>query len=275
MQHSEFYFNCHEKKLFGQWWKPQEIRAVIVLVHGMGSHSGRYSSFVVPEFIDKGFAVISFDHFGHGHSEGKRGTCPGYEAVLDSVSEIFQKADEFFKDYPKFLYGHSMGGNVVLNYVAHRNPEVAGVVATSPFLRIAFPTPFWKMTLGKIFYRIAPHVTFSSGIEARYISRDEKEVKRYKEDKLVHDRVSPNFTFPFIEAGENIIGLASKFHHPLLLLHGTDDYITSHYASKAFAKQAENYTDLKLMEGGYHELHNDLDKHEVMNYITNWMESKL
>ncbi|UNY98481.1 alpha/beta hydrolase [Zhouia spongiae] len=275
MQHNEFYFYCHNKKLYGQYWKPQQLKAVVVLVHGMGSHSGRYSSFVVPEFIDKGYAVIGFDHFGHGHTEGKRGTCPGYEAVLDSITEVFDKVDELFNGFPRFLYGHSMGGNVALNYVLRRKPELKGVVITSPFLRIAFPTPAWKMALGKLFYRIAPNITLSSGIDAKYISRDEKEVNKYKEDKLVHNRISPNFSIPFIKAGEEAISKALQLHLPLLLLHGTDDYITSHYASKAFAKQSEKYTELKLFEGGYHELHNDLEKQEVLNTITGWMDNQL
>lgn len=275
MQHREFYFYSHNKKLYGQYWRPQNIKAVVILVHGMGSHCGRYSSFVVPELIDAGCAVIGFDHFGHGHSEGKRGTCPGYEAVLDCIDEVREKADEFFGPYPTFLYGHSMGGNVVLNYVLRRKPDLKGVVATSPFLRLTVPPAYWKLLLAKLCYYVYPAVTLASGIEMKYITRDEEELRKYKEDKMVHDRVSPRFSVPFIRNGQWAMEKASAWNLPLLLLHGTGDGITSYYATKAFAKQSEAYSRLELFENGYHELHNDLEREKVLTTIKDWLKANI
>ena len=274
MKHQEFYFNSHKKQLFGQYWKPQHIRGVVVLVHGMGEHSGRYSDFVVPELIDKGFAVISFDHFGHGHSEGKRGHCPNYQALLDSVKEVLNKSKDVFGNQPTFLYGHSMGGNVVLNYIMRRHPNIKGGVVTSPFLRLAFQPPKWKLILGKIMLRIYPSITLPSGLDPQAISRIEGEVKKYKDDKLVHDKVSPVFSFPVIEAGKYAIDMSHTLTVPLLVLHGTGDQLVDHKATVEFAKSAPN-TTLKLYQGGYHELHNDLEREDVIKTITDWMESML
>ena len=276
MKHQEFYFNCYKKQLFGQYWEPkqQTTNAVVILVHGMGEHSGRYSDFVVPEFIDKGFAVISFDHFGHGHTEGKRGHCPSYQALLDSVKQVFLKAKEVFGDKPTFLYGHSMGGNVVLNYIMRRHPDIKGGIITSPYLRLAFQPPKWKMTLGKLMLKIYPSITLPSELDTKAISRIDSEVKKYEDDKLVHDKVSPKFTFPMLDAGQYAIEMSHTLNVPLLVMHGTGDQLVDHNATIEFAKSAPN-TTLKLYEGGYHELHNDLEREDVIKTIIDWMESKL
>ncbi|WP_335965291.1 lysophospholipase [Galbibacter sp. PAP.153] len=274
MEYQGYHFYCRNKRLFGQYWHRESPKSAVILVHGMGEHSGRYTSSLIPELVHAGYAVFSFDHFGHGHSEGKRGHCPSYKAVLDSVEAVFEKKEEVFPGLPVYLYGHSMGGNVVLNYVMQRNPKIEGIIVTSPFLRMAFDPPSWKINMGKIFYYILPFVTMPSGIEPKYISRDEREIEKYKEDPLVHDRISPNFTFPFIKWGEWVLNNAKAIEKPILLLHGTGDYITSHWASKAFAKQSD-FVTLKLYKGGYHELHNDLEKEDVYKTVIEWLDGQL
>ena len=274
MKHQGFYFTSHKRQLFGQYWEPQQTKAVVILVHGLGEHSGRYSDYVVPELIDKGFAVISFDHFGHGHSEGKRGHCPNYQSLLDSLKIIFIKAKEVFGEKPTFLYGHSLGGNVVLNYIMRRQPDIKGAVVTSPFLRLAFEPPKWKLILGKIMWKIYPSITLPSGLNPKAISRIDDEIKKYTDDTLVHDRVSPNFSFPVMEAGEFAIDKSHTLSVPVLVLHGTGDQLADHKATIEFAKSAPN-TTLKLYEGGYHELHNDLEREDVLKTILEWMDSKV
>ena len=274
MQHQGFDFYCHNKRLFGQYWHGEQTKAVVILVHGMGEHSGRYTGSVIPELVHAGYVVYSFDHFGHGHSEGKRGHCPSYKAVLDTIDAVSEHKEENFSNIPTFLYGHSMGGNVVLNYAMKRKHEIQGVITTSPFLRMAFDPPSWKLSAGKLFYYILPFITLPSGIESKYISRDEREVEKYNDDPLVHNRISPNFSIPFIKRGEWVLNNPKELEVPLLLLHGTGDYITSHWASKAFAKQSELIT-LKLYKGGYHELHNDLDREDVFATIVSWLDGQL
>ena len=116
MKHEEFNFNIYDTNFFGQYWEATSTNAVVVLVHGMGEHSGRYNH-VAKKFTENNFSVIAFDHFGHGKTEGKRGHNPKYDAVLDSVEKSIEKANELFADKPLFIYGHSMGGNVAVNYL--------------------------------------------------------------------------------------------------------------------------------------------------------------
>ena len=110
----EFSFNIYKTNFYGQYWQAENTKAVVVLVHGMGEHSGRYHH-VAKKLTKNDFSVVAFDHFGHGKTSGKRGHNPSFEAVLDSVSNTIEKAKELFPKKPIFLYGHSMGGNVVIN----------------------------------------------------------------------------------------------------------------------------------------------------------------
>ena len=103
MTHQEFNFNYHKTNFFGQFWKPEKTKAIVVLIHGMGEHSGRYIH-VAKKLTDNDFGVISFDHFGHGKTTGKRGHNPNFDAVLESISKLIDKAKDIFGNKKIFLY---------------------------------------------------------------------------------------------------------------------------------------------------------------------------
>ncbi|MGB1042706.1 MAG: lysophospholipase [Tenacibaculum sp.] len=272
MTHQEFTFNYHKTDFYGQFWQPETVKGIVIIVHGMGEHSGRYHH-VAKKLTDNNFGVIAFDHFGHGKTTGKRGHNPGYDTVLESISRLIDKAKETFGGKPMFLYGHSMGGNAVINYVLRKNNILSGVIATSPFLKLAFQPPAWKLSLGKIMQKIAPSITLGNELDANDISRDKEEVKKYVDDSMVHDKVSPNFSLSFIDAGKWAIQNASSLKTPMLLLHGTGDKIIDYKGTEAFAEKSDKAT-LKLYKDGYHELHNDLCKDELLNDIADWLISK-
>lgn len=269
MTHQEFNFNYHKTNFFGQFWKPEKTKAIVVLIHGMGEHSGRYIH-VAKKLTDNNFGVISFDHFGHGKTTGKRGHNPSFDAVLESISKLIDKAKDIFGNKKIFLYGHSMGGNAVINYTLRKKHNLQGVIATSPFLKLAFQPPKWKISLGKIMQKIAPSITLGNELDPNDISRDSNEVNKYINDPLVHDKISPNFSLTFIDSGEWAINNASLLKTPMLLLHGIDDKIIDYRGTEAFAENANN-TTLKLYENGYHELHNDLCKDEMLQNIVDWI----
>lgn len=271
MNHQEFDFNVYNTVFYGQFWKARITNAALILVHGMGEHSSRYGGIFGPEFIENNISIITFDQFGHGKTPGKRGHNPGYNYLLECITKVTAKAKAIFTDAPLFLYGHSMGGNLVINYALRKNPSIKGVIATSPFLKLAFQPPSWKLKLGKILQQITPGATMKSGLDPKAISRNAEEVKKYITDPLVHDRISPNYTFPIMEAGKWAIENAGKLNIPLLLLHGTGDRLTSYKASEEFAKQGNKRVTLKLFQGGYHELHNDLCRDEFLKTILIWI----
>jgi len=265
-----FTFKLHNTEFFGQYWKPQITEAVIVLVHGMGEYMYRYEESVIPYLIKNKFAVLAFDQFGHGKTSGKRGHCPSYEALLESVDFAIEKAEKVFPEKPIFLYGHSLGGNLVINYALRKNHKLEGIIATSPFLRLAFNPPKWKVAFGKLLLKISPSLTMPSELEVDAISRDKTEVTKYINDPLIHDKVSPMFVFPVIEAGEWAIENANKLQIPILILHGTSDRIIDYRGSEAFCDRTK-IASLKLFSDGYHELHHDTCKEEFMKTILNWL----
>jgi len=273
MTHKEFNFNIYNTDFYGQYWQAKNTKAVVVLVHGMGEHSGRYKH-VAKKMTENDFSVVAFDHFGHGKTNGKRGHNPSFEAVLESVSKTIEKAKEFFPNVPIFLYGHSMGGNTVINYGIKKTNDLKGIIATSPFLKLAFEPPKIKLALGKLLQKIAPSITMGNELDANDISREKIEVDKYINDPLVHDKISPNFSLTFIETGKWAIENARKLQTPMLLLHGAGDKIIDYKGTQEFANNSDKAT-LKLYEGGYHELQNDLCKEEMLQDVVNWLNSQL
>jgi len=270
MIREEFTFNLYNTKFYGKYFQPKNVKAVIVLVHGMGEHSKRYERFVIPFFNQNSIGVITYDQFGHGLTEGIRGHNPGFEAVLDCVDVMIEKALEVFGEKPIFLYGHSMGGNVVINYALRRAHKLKGIIATSPFLRLAFSPPGWKILLGKILQKIMPSITMGNEVDVNALSRDKNVVELYKNDPLVHDKVSPNYSIVFMETGEWAIQNAHNIGIPMLLMHGKGDRLTSWKASEEFRDKANKNVELHLFKDAYHELHNELNKNEIVEKMITW-----
>lgn len=274
MKQKTFTFNIYKTDFFGQYWHPENPKAVVVLVHGMGEHSSRYTTSVVPKLVENDFAVVAFDQFGHGKTSGKRGHCPSFQAVLESITKTIEKAKELYPNSPMFLYGHSMGGNCVINYILRKQSDIKGIVASSPFLKLAFQPPSWKLSLGKMMQKIAPSITLGNELDANDISRVQDEVAKYISDPLIHDKISPNYSLSFIDSGKWAIENASKLKTPMLLVHGTGDKIIDYKGSVEFANKSD-VAQVKIYEDGYHELHNDLCKDEVLQAITSWLNSQI
>jgi len=259
--------------LVGRCWEPTgEPRAVVCLVHGLGEHCGRYAH-VAAALNDAGYAVLACDQRGHGRSGGKRGFTPSYEALMNDIGLLLGQAEQRFPGKPRFLYGHSLGGNEVINYALRRRPDLAGVVSASPGLRTAFKPPALQLATGRLMNRLWPAFTMSNGLELAALSRDPAVIAAYQADPLVHDRLSARLGMGLLESGEWAIAHAAEFPLPLLLMHGTADRLTSHQASQQFAAKAPTCT-LKLWEGLYHETHNEPEKGEVIGFVVGWLTSQ-
>lgn len=274
MEYEEFSLQLHGTTIYGQCARPEEIFGVVVLVHGFGEHLGRYHKKIFPLLVHMGIAVVAYDNIGHGKSGGKRGHCPNYQALLDILDRVISKARTSFPTVPLFLYGHSMGGNLVLNYALQGTVDLKGIIATSPYLRLAFRPPKWKMALGRLMLRMKPSITLAAGLDPKGISRIPEEVKSYSEDPLIHDKVSPMYSFPVMDAGLWAIANAQRLAVDTLLLHGTGDPIIDHTATIAF-HQASSKTRLELFEDAYHELHYDLCADKMMKTVQTWLQQHL
>jgi alpha-beta hydrolase superfamily lysophospholipase len=262
--------------LAGRGWRPAgPPRAVVCLVHGIGEHSGRYQH-VGAAFAAAGYALLAFDLRGHGRSAGQRGHIPSYETLLADLALLLNEARSRFPGLPCFLYGHSLGGNVVLNYaLRRRQPLPAGVIATGPWLRLAFAPPAWKTALGRAMDRIWPAYSQASGLDRTTLSHDPAVVQAYADDPLVHDRVSARLYASLADAAEWALAHASRLPVPTLLLQGGDDRHCSTAASRAFAAAANGRCTYQEWERLYHEIHNEPERQQVLALVTAWLDRQL
>ncbi|MEZ5054798.1 MAG: alpha/beta hydrolase [Chitinophagales bacterium] len=257
--------------IFGQKWDAETIapKAVICLVHGFGEHSSRYEH-VAQFFTDNQYALISYDARGHGKSEGKRGHFPSYDEFLNDVGNLLKQADTQYPGLPKILYGHSMGGQIVANYALKRNPDVVGVVLSSPFFQPGFAPPAIKLAAGRLMRNLIPSFSLPSGLDVNAISRDKEVVKKYSSDPLVFDSISSKMGIELIEFGAEAVQNANQLKYPTLLFHGTADKLTSFNDSKKFATNAGKNVTFIQYDGFYHECHNEPEKEEVLKNILIW-----
>lgn len=261
--------------LFAREWLPElPPRAVVCLVHGLGEHSGRYRH-VAERLSAADLAVLAIDLPGHGRSPGPRGHAT-YPQLLDAVDALLAESAARLPETPRFLYGHSLGGGVVLCHALRRRPALAGVIATSPLLLPAVSPPAWKTGLARVAARVWPTLTLANGLESGALARESAVAAEYRGDPLVHDRVSAALGDGMLAAGRWSLAHAAEFPLPLLLVHGTVDRITDHEASRRFAAAAGGCTcTLRLWEGLYHETHNEAQWAEVLGDSISWMVARL
>jgi alpha-beta hydrolase superfamily lysophospholipase len=180
--------------VFAQGWEPETptIKAVVCLVHGLGEHSGRYTH-VAEAFCRAGIALFAADTRGHGRTGGIRGHFPSIEAVMQDIDLLLSQARQRYPGLPLVLYGHSLGGVLVLHYALSRKPALQGVIATSPGLRTALEQQPLKIWAAKVLGALAPKLTLPSGLDANALSHDPSVIEAYKNDPLNHDKVSLGF----------------------------------------------------------------------------------
>ncbi len=274
MKHSKFTWKTDDGlQIFAQCWEPKtKIHAVVCLVHGLGEHSDRYTD-VASALTNAGYAVLGFDLRGHGRSGGQRGHTPSYGMLLDDITHLLTESSSRFPNKPCFLYGHSMGGNLVLNYALLRRTILpAGIIATAPYLGMAYQVPVWKIILAKIMNEIWPSLPQKTGLDSTALSRNLKIVEAYKKDPFVHDRISVHMFISIRKAAQWALANADKFSLPLLLMHGKEDRLTSAQASEDFARRVKCDSTFKIWEGLFHEIHNEPQQKEVFNFIIAWLE---
>lgn len=261
--------------LYARGWEPEGApRAVVCLVHGLGEHVARYEN-VATALTAEGFVLFGFDQRGHGRSGGPRGHVPSYNQMMDDIDLLLKQAASRYPGLPTFLYGHSMGGNEVLNFSLRRKPEVKGVIATGPFLRLAFQPPAAQVTLARMMNGIFPTFTQKSGLELAALSCDQKVVDAYVADPLVHDKITARLFVELFDSGEWALNRAGEFTLPLLLMHGSADRLTSANATREFARNGGKNISLHIWDGWYHEIHNEADQAEVFKVMLDWLNGRL
>ena len=247
--------------------------AAIALIHGLGEHHMRYEH-VARFYTDKGITVYSMDLRGHGESEGKRAFSPSREAFEDDIELLLLKIREEYLDLPIILYGHSMGGNLSLDYlVRNQGKEIRGAIITSPWIQLTKKPSGAEILLANVMNRIAPAYSQYHGLKAEDLSRDPEIGRAYMKDPLVHIRITARLFKICHENASYILENADRINTKMLLIHGTADGITSHKGSEELAQKTG--ADLKLWEDFRHETHNEFGLEEVLDFQYKWIMKNL
>ena len=247
----------------------EKTRANIVFVHGLGEHINRYTAWA-ESFNREKIGFTGLDLPGHGSSDGRRGHIISYSLTDEMLDILLKHINSTFPETPVFLYGHSLGGGIVLDYLLRKKPAVKGAIVTSPWLKLSIEPDKFKLTLVSVMKRIIPGLVQSSGLVQEYLSQDKDVINRYNSDPLVHDKISVSLAYNAMKAASHSLSHSHELEVPLLLMHGSSDMICSPEGSSGFATGTTR-AELKIWDGGYHELHNEPFKNQVFEYIINWM----
>ncbi|MFY0626187.1 MAG: lysophospholipase [Reichenbachiella sp.] len=249
--------------------------AIICLVHGLGEHVGRYEH-VADFFTQNGLSFYAFDQRGHGSSEGKRGHTPSHERMLDDLEEILMYARAEYNDIPIFLFGHSMGGNIVLNYILKKNiGELKGAIASTPWLKTKITPPKWQVAMANILVKIFPSLTQPNGLKIDWLTNKDDVNQAYAQDPAVHNKISIRLFLDFFHAGLWALKNAPLLKIPTFVYHGCDDPIALKEASEDFAQDSEKFSSFKLYPETKHEPHNDVKQKEVLDDVLTWVKKSL
>ncbi len=262
-------------RLYFRGWRPDmSPETVIAIVHGFGEHSGRYVN-IIHHFVPRGYAVYAFDLRGHGRSPGPRGHINSWQEFRGDVVAFLQTVREYEDATPIFLYGHSMGGLIVLDYALHHPEGLRGVIASGPVLAQPGVSPI-LLFLSRVLSRVWPTFSMNTRLDATALSRDPDVVAAYQADPLVHSTASARLGTELTRTVELVMSHADAWRVPLLILHGSEDRLAPPEGSRAFF-EAVKYADKAYVEypGGYHEPHNDLQREQVLADIERWIEAHL
>jgi alpha-beta hydrolase superfamily lysophospholipase len=272
VRHSQARGTSH---LFTQSWLPGTVRARVVLVHGLGEHSGRYE-YVAQALVERGFAVHTIDHYGHGRSDGHRGHVQRFSVFLDGVAALLSAIRADDAECPLFLVGHSMGGLIAAHTLLREQAAFRAAVLSGPAFKSDAEPPAIVVAILRILSVLVPTVPVL-GLDPAGVSRDPEVVAAYVGDPLVHHgKVTARLAAEMFTAMNTALAKASEVDLPLLVIHGEDDVLTSPAGSREFVNVAGSQDKtLKLYPGLYHEIFNEPEKDAVIGEMCDWLEAHL
>ncbi|MEW6546198.1 MAG: lysophospholipase [Bacillota bacterium] len=262
-------------ELFWQCWRVPRPRGVLVIVHGLGEHSGRYQN-VVDALEGTPLSIWTHDLRGFGRSTGPRGHVDSFWDYMEDLDCFLEYIVAMEGDLPVFLLGHSYGGLIALHYALCRPGRLAGLVLSSPCLGLAVRVPPWKHGAGMVLSWLLPRFSMPSGIDPGLLSHDPQVVERYRNDPLVTDRVSARLYTEMLAAMERVARKAVQLRVPCLLLLAEEDALVSvPVAENVFVRLGSSEKEVHTYPGYYHELFNEQGKEVPLACLRQWLERRL
>lgn len=277
MKHMEGRFSGFDNlSLYYQSWQPdpeaqdKAIQAIVAMVHGLGGHSSLFHP-AVQSLVPQGYAVYALDLRGHGQSPGQRGHVNSWAEFRQDLHLFLQQIQQQHASYPYFLWGHSLGGTIALDYALRSPDSLKGLIVTAPALRKVQISPF-KLALGCVLSRIAPRFSLSLGFRNDGCLKNPDVCLAYLQDPLRHDYGSARLSTEFFATVRWIYQHISDLKIPLLLLHCREDEVTQVEASRHFFQRVI-ISDKEHREyvGCYHDFY--IDAHyQVLADLNHWLE---
>jgi len=262
--------------LFKQSWLPkEEVKAVILLVHGFAEHSGRYEH--VAEFLtSKGIGIETFDLRGHGKSDGRRAFVNSFDEYLSDLDVFYTEVKKQYPQMPLFLYGHSMGATISALYVITRSPDLHGLLLSGISLKTGADISPMLIKMSAIIGKYAPKMK-TTKLDEHSISRDPEVVKNYNEDPLNYRKGIPARTgLELLTAMQRIQIQMDKIKLPVLIMYGSGDKLCNPEGSiELFEAVSSADKTLKMYPGFYHEIHDDPEKQRVFEDVSGWITGHL
>lgn len=267
-------------QVVGYEWEVKNPDYVLCIIHGLGELAARYDR--MNGYLTKAnLASVSMDLQGHGLSGGPRGHCAPRKLILEDVDALIETTQNLYPGVPVILYGHSLGGNIALDYKSrgkHNDVPVAFIIS-APWLLLKEPPAPMLRKMVSILSRIAPSFAIKSAIDEKILGHPNS-VKPYNDNPLVHDKISMLAAVEGLEIGEAIVSGTLEDNggskgKPWLLMHGTDDRICDINGSKALYKRAPENCTFIPWESYFHEIHNGNETsrgEEVILRMIQWVE---
>jgi len=271
-QHFENIISNKKNIFLRSWPSNNDPIYNIIIIHGLGEHSGRYKEFA-SFFIKKNIGVFSFDLIGHGKSDGLKGHISNIKDFTDSIEEVLIQVRKRFINTPIIIFGHSLGGCLALNYLIERkSKEISLAIISSAWIETEIQIPKYLLIIQRVIHTLFPKVRLSNRLDTKDLSKDIKIIDKYKNDPLVHDRISLNLLSEINKTIEKIKNKDYNIEIPVLIIHGKKDKIISYKGSELINKKIKD-SKLKLYDNVYHEPHNDNEKKEILEYYYDFIKN--
>lgn len=261
--------------LYYQAWRPDgAVHGAVGIVHGIGEHSGRYGN-VVNHLIPRGFAVWAYDHRGHGRSQGRRVHVDRWSQYLDDLHVFRRLVGEREPQCPLFLYGHSMGALILLEYLTVHQEGLAGaVISGAPIQPVGVAKPA-LVVLARVMSPLVPALAIRTKLDVEAISRDPQVVEAYRTDRSVYGTATVRWGTEALGAVARVNASLGKISLPVLLVHGGGDRLNAAEGARwAFERLGSADKTLRIYPDTYHEPHNDTNFREVLGEVGSWLSDR-